>query len=91
MASCTKVINALLLATCIFLLLNPTFHARKLLGDQVQEDSSPILQQNLVLNTLSKGHWKPPSSQSKGGNGSGLNSSSTGRMLGSVPSPGVGH
>ncbi|RWW19974.1 hypothetical protein GW17_00015941 [Ensete ventricosum] len=74
----------------LFISFAPSLRARKLLGEAEERVIRPM-EAGLVLNILPRGST-PPSSPSKGGNGVGGTARiNTERMLGSVPSPGIGH
>ena len=72
----------------LFISFAPSLRARKLLGEA--EETVRPMEAGLVLNILPRGST-PPSAPSQGGNGAGTARINTERVLGSVPSPGIGH
>lgn len=89
MASHNKTVTLVLFISLLF--LAPSLQARKLRSEA--EVKVPYLEAGLLLSSLPKGSV-PPSSPSKGGHETVTAGTSKGniqRLLGSVPSPGVGH
>ncbi|WOL02069.1 hypothetical protein Cni_G10788 [Canna indica] len=85
--------KAVTLLFILFISSAPSLHARKLLGEEKNKAGPALEAAGLVFNMLPRGSV-PPSAPGKGGNGVGtaaVHGYSTERMLGSVPSPGIGH